>query len=299
MSVSALCWALCLLCLLCGRADAFWGADGHDATAAVATGLLSEKAAAAVKDILGGDMESVANWADHVKYEKEWKWSEGLHYINTPDWVCTFEYSRDCANDACVAGAILNFTRQLGDSATSVEDKATALKFVVHFLGDIHQPLHVGFTSDEGGNTYKGTFLSNACNLHEVWDEGILERTLAANFSGSLDKYVSSLLASVANGPFSQDVAAWRSCSSAAAASRIARSTERRAKDDNTVCPDDWAAESIAAACKFAYRDQNGNKIGDGFDLGDDYYAFTADTVDEQIAKGGVRLANVLNAILG
>jgi hypothetical protein len=68
--------------------------------------------------------------------------SAQLHYIDTPDKACTFVYTRDCVDDACVAGAIANYTDRLKDTSLPKAQRAEALKFIVHFVGDIHQPLH-------------------------------------------------------------------------------------------------------------------------------------------------------------
>ena len=96
----------------------------------------------------GQSLADVANWADQVKSNPAYSWSYGYHFVDTPDWACNFDYSRDCADDSCVVGAIANYTKRL-QSYTGSEQEV-ALKFVIHFVGDVHQPLHCGFTSDKG-----------------------------------------------------------------------------------------------------------------------------------------------------
>ena len=97
----------------------------------------------------------VASWADSVARD-EFPWSPPLHFINTPDWDCTYDRTRDCndngVQNVCVDGAIQNFTSQLvaGNAPLTLN---VALKFVIHFIGDIHQPLHVGFAGDEVSGT--------------------------------------------------------------------------------------------------------------------------------------------------
>ncbi|EDQ89376.1 uncharacterized protein MONBRDRAFT_32441 [Monosiga brevicollis MX1] len=163
-----------LLLFTAGGAQA-WGPIGHQTTAAIAETLLTEKAATTVAQILdNASMVSVSTWADDVRSTSAWAWSAPLHFIDTPDRVCSFDYSRDCQNDGrpdfCVAGAIVNYTRQLELAVAQgrLQDETTqeALKFVIHFLGDIHQPLHVSFTSDEGGNLVNVTFFGEPENLH-------------------------------------------------------------------------------------------------------------------------------------
>ena len=73
-----------------------------------------------------------------------------LHYIDTPDWACDYVKSRDCANSMCVAGAITNYTNRLLSSTVDYTARNEALRFLTHFVGDIHQPLHVAFSGDEG-----------------------------------------------------------------------------------------------------------------------------------------------------
>ena len=75
-------------------------------------------------------------------------WSERLHFVDTPDWLCEFDFTRDCPNGVCAVGAVVNYTRRLlPGSDLDSEQRVEALKFLVHFVGDLHQPLHVGFTS--------------------------------------------------------------------------------------------------------------------------------------------------------
>ncbi|KAF9674080.1 hypothetical protein SADUNF_Sadunf10G0090600 [Salix dunnii] len=125
---------------------------------------LSKAAADAVKQLppeyAGNDLGSVCSWADKVRFR--YQWSAPLHFINTPD-VCIYKYTvRDCEDDTgekgrCVAGAINNYTTQLltynSGSSQADNNLTEALLFLSHFMGDIHQPLHVGLASDRGGNT--------------------------------------------------------------------------------------------------------------------------------------------------
>lgn len=130
--------------------------------------LLTSNTASQVGKILkpGETLESVSTWADQIKSDPAYKWSSALHFINTPDWQCAFTPTTDCAGDRCLYGAILNYTARSTDKTG--EQQYEALKFLDHFLGDIHQPLHVAFQSNLGGNTIKGTFLGESGNLHHV-----------------------------------------------------------------------------------------------------------------------------------
>lgn len=121
-----------------------WGADGHRVIGSIANKYLSKIASNQVESLLGtSDLSTVATWADSVKHTSAYRWSSKLHFINTPDWECGFSPVSDCAGNRCLSGAISNYTQRL-ESQYSDDDREEALKFLVHFVGDIHQPLHVG-----------------------------------------------------------------------------------------------------------------------------------------------------------
>ena len=146
-----------------------WGRDAHEIIATMASHYLTDTAATKVSALLhGANMSSVANWADEVHYSPEYSWSEPIHFTNVQDSSkecltshgygrCTFDYERDCVDsdgnkDFCNAGAIANFSSQILESKGAVNNATTdALKFVIHFVADIHQPLHVGMAGDRGG----------------------------------------------------------------------------------------------------------------------------------------------------
>lgn len=161
-----------------GNVELGWGPIGHSLSAYIAESLLSVDASNASRTILGSDVSlaSISSWADSIREHHEWHWTERLHYINTPDWVCDgYSVKRDCSDNVCVDQAIQNYTKQLMryNSVDATDDSiVNSLKFIVHFLGDIHQPLHVGFTSDEGGNTICGHFDGTHDKLHVcVWNK--------------------------------------------------------------------------------------------------------------------------------
>lgn len=164
--------------------------------AAVAQGFLSPSATQGIANLLpesNGDMSQVASWADSVA-RNMYPWSPPLHYVNTPDWTCNYDRKRDCSANGvqgfCVDGAIQNFTGQLiaGKAPISLN---VALKFVIHFIGDIHQPLHCGFNSDEGGNTIVGTFeQTKGRKLHQVWDNDMVDKRIKEDFSGVNSTYL-------------------------------------------------------------------------------------------------------------
>jgi len=269
-----------------------WGKLGHYMTAAIAQEYLSPAAKAGCQHLLpevNGDIGLIASWADSVARDL-YPWSPQLHYINTPDWACNYERSRDCHGEngapmACVDGAIQNYTMRLMNASLSENQLKEALMFLVHFVGDIHQPLHVGFTTDEGGNTEYGTFMTRTHRrLHQLWDEDIIEKRIYDNFSDTNSTYLSYYMKQLSTGIYAQYVNAWRVCSG----------PESPPAD---ACSQAWASESIILACSTAYVDQDGNKIMNGFNLQYPYYEFALPVIEQRIAMGGIRLANVLNKL--
>jgi hypothetical protein len=158
-----------LLVVLCGVAASVhgWGPVGHSLVARLAQSQLSPSATDWVRNLipwhLSGNLSAIASWADIILYPdtnpigfNNWQWSRELHYINTPDWNCEYVPSRDCLESRCIEGALNNYSRRLIAGDLDDVQRQEALFFLVHFVGDIHQPLHVGFKGDSGGNDVKG-----------------------------------------------------------------------------------------------------------------------------------------------
>jgi len=93
-----------------------------------------------------------------------------LHYVNSPPDSDGYDAQRDCADGCCVVGAIEHYADVLHDPTTPRPLKIEALKFLVHFVGDVHQPMHAGYERDKGGNDVKVWFFDNNTNLHSLWD---------------------------------------------------------------------------------------------------------------------------------
>ena len=115
------------------------------------------------------------------------------HYVNLPQGDCDYVKARDCRDGAWVVEALTAQASILKSNAPDAE-RPTALKYVVHLVGDVHQPLHAGYASDKGGNTYQVQAFDEGMNLHALWDSGLLNNCsggpaafkgdLAANLSG-------------------------------------------------------------------------------------------------------------------
>lgn len=158
-----------LLALLSPVPVLAWGIQGHQTVAWIAQAQLSAAARANVARLLalepGSTLESIASWPDEHRDSSNTHW----HYVNFARDQCHYQPRRDCPGGQCVVAAI-DAQYAILRSAASERDKLTALKFLVHLVGDIHQPLHAGFGDDRGGNQYSIQFDGEDSNLHALWD---------------------------------------------------------------------------------------------------------------------------------
>ncbi|XP_039001502.1 endonuclease 1-like isoform X1 [Hibiscus syriacus] len=266
-----------------------WSKEGHILTCRIAQGLLEQEAAAAVENLLpdyaNGDLSSLCVWPDQIRHWYKYRWTSPLHFIDTPDDACSYQYSRDChdqhgVKDMCVAGAIKNFTSQLVHFREGSSDRrhnmTEALLFLSHFMGDIHQPMHVGFTNDEGGNTIALRWFRHKSNLHHVWDREIILTALADYYEKNLDSLQEDLVGNFTDGIWYDDVASWEQC------------------DDLLPCLNKYATESINIACKWGYKG-----VKSGQTLAEEYFDSRMPIVMKRITQGGVRLSMILNKVFG
>ena len=165
---------MALLLALCLPPAFGWGAEGHRIVAQLAADRLTPAARAAVTELLRDEPEptlaGVANWADEVRKPG----NSAMHYLNFPDGDCAYLAKRDCLRGRCVVAAIERAVRTLKRRRASREQRQVALKQLVHFIGDIHQPLHAGLAEDRGGNTVQLRWLGTGSNLHQLWDSGLI-----------------------------------------------------------------------------------------------------------------------------
>ena len=152
-----------------------WGSQGHQVVAAMAWELLQPATRQEVNRLLalepGETLESLSTWADEHRNPATGPW----HYVNFPRGNCQYEAQRDCPDGHCVVAAI---ERERAVWASNANDKARlkALKYLIHFVGDIHQPLHAGYRDDRGGNQFQLRAFMRGSNLHAVWDSGLLHQ---------------------------------------------------------------------------------------------------------------------------
>ncbi|CAF0878055.1 unnamed protein product [Adineta steineri] len=277
-----------------------WGPTGHSLVAKIAQSMLTSDSKKFIQDHLpwytNGDLSMLASWPDTILYPDtnpvdylNWQWSLRLHFVNTPDWICNYDRNRDCdwSNEQrCVDGSIQNYTERLANTKQDSIQRQEALKFLVHFIGDIHQPLHAGFSSDKGGNLIKGRFFDNTTNLHSIWDTLMIERRISLDFQSDSNKYYNYLL-DIMHTIYVRNISQWSKCPSTDESKYLACSTA-------------WINEGVALNCAFVYRDEQDQpfSISQQFQLGQTYYNTRIGIVEERLLQSGVRLAAVINKIV-
>lgn len=188
--------AATLLCLGAPSTALAWATLGHALVGELAQRQLDPKAQAEVARLLADEprptLAGVASWADALRTTdpERFKATSRWHYINAKGGGCDFDLARDCPDGNCVAGALANQLAVLRDRSQPLAARRDALKFVVHLVGDVHQPMHAGNRPDSGGNRFQVSLRTSIApeayarkshvngvmgtNLHSVWDYYIL-----------------------------------------------------------------------------------------------------------------------------
>ncbi|KAF7715894.1 Uncharacterized protein PECH_005769 [Penicillium ucsense] len=263
-----------------------WGVLGHATVAYVAQNYLSASTASWAKTVLGDTsgsyLANVASWADSYRTTAAGKWSAPLHYIDAednPPTNCNVDYARDCGSAGCSISAIANYTQRAGDGRLTTAHVAEALKFLVHFMGDITQPLH-----DEayavGGNSIKVTFEGYNDNLHSDWDTYMPQKLIGGSKLTDAQSWATTLIGEINSGSYKSQAASW---------------IQGDTVSDPITSATRWASDANAYVCSVVMP--NGAAALQTGDLYPDYYNSAIGTIELQIAKGGYRLANWLNLI--
>jgi len=240
-----------------------WGRTGHRVSAMVAESRLTPVAAAAVRSLLepGESLADASTWADEQREEPR---SGPWHYVNVPISEARYD-PKFCSPDGCVVSKVEDFERVLSDPRALRAEKQEALRFLVHFIQDLHQPLHVGDTGSRGGNLVQVRFFDVASNLHQVWDFRVMEW-------------------------HSTDEGTWLRELNALATPQMAAAWSKGSVED-------WATESLAEA-RLAYCLPGTDRlIPSGTKLGEDYCRFALPIIQVRLAQSAVRLAATLNQI--
>lgn len=232
-----------------------WGGTGHRAIGEIANSYLKGKTKRKISELLNGQsLALVSTFGDDIKSDKRYNEFYTWHYINMP-FDLRYEDSEKNPKGDLVSG-IEKCKSVILDENTSKDDKVFYLKLLVHLIGDLHQPMHVGKKEDKGGNTIQVQWFGNGTNLHTVWDSKMIEHynmtyTELANNSSQISKEQVAFL-----------------------------------QQGTTV---DWANETQT----FAEKVYGSAEIGDN--LRYEYMYNNFGMVRSQLQKGGIRLAKVLN----
>ena len=244
-----------------------WGPQGHRVIARVASERLTPEARAAIRGLLHPDdtLADIADWADHEGHEV-YPGSAPWHFVNISIHDAHYADGRDADRPTNVVHQIAHYRAILKDQSQPKATRSRALLFLVHFVADVHQPLHVGDNRDRGGNQTQVQFLGDGTNLHQLWDSGLIRQV-----GGSDRVWVSRL-------------------------ERAITPETYRAWSGGT--PATWADESLQAA-KIAYHDLEGapRSIATGYTLGAAYARQVEPILIERMARATVRLADELNAV--
>lgn len=235
-----------------------WGQKGHDTVAAIAEKHLTEASADSLASILDG-MSAVywANWLDNASHTPDYSYTKTWHYKNI-DADQTYE-SMPLNEKGDVVTAAREQIAILSSPRSAKAQKALALKILIHVIGDMHQPMHMGRKTDLGGNKHQLQYFGQGKNLHSIWDSNLLNSAHAWTYTEWVDQ--------------------------------IDRLSEAQAQAEMSGNIDDWAKQTWGIA----------KRVYDYFPVGckvsyDQVAAWTP-TIEEQLRRGGLRLARVLNTI--
>lgn len=241
-----------------------WGVTGHRVVGEIAQRHLTKKAKKELQNLIGMESLSLwANWADFIKSDTTHTWDHvsKWHYVNLPGNLGKEDFLAALQNlkGENLYTQIKALTTELKDKSLTIEKRQIALRFLVHFVGDLHQPLHVGREEDLGGNRVKVSWFDKQTNLHTVWDSEIVEFQ-----QYSYTEYACNL--DIAN---EEEVKNWQQSSL-----------------------EEWFYESYVLANKVYASVPADGKLGYKYN-----YIFKTD-LDLQLLKGGLRLAKILNEAL-
>jgi nuclease S1 len=218
---------------------------------------MAPETARQVAALLGPErLAYVGTWADDIRSDPAWAKADSWHWVTIQPGQTYAESKKNPAGD--VIEAIARFERILADTAAPRTERQQALKWLVHLVADVHQPLHVGRGDDRGGNEIVVLWFGEPSNLHSVWDSGLILRT----------ELSSPELAEKADVATAEEAKAWQSSTAL-----------------------EWASESSALLDKV-------------YTLGDRRLSFRYvfeqwPTVEKRIGQAGVRLAGLLDRLLG
>lgn len=244
-----------------------WAPSGHTIICEIARQQLTAAGKNLVKKVRAHATDGYPTfaescvWPDGAKRTTH-KGTYEYHFVNAPRGEAKIVVERDCAAYDCVLFAIHRYAAYLRQDPSGKREqrrRANALRFLGHFVGDIHQPLHAGYREDYGGNLIKVQWFGKDARLHRVWDREIAER-------GGIDGTMAARELAVQIAP--RQMAQWQNADVLG-----------------------WAQESLTLAKNHAYRVPADGKLGQA------YFDESLPVVRQQLQKAGVRLAFLINSI--
>lgn len=252
--------AAVLMCV-CNLNAFGWGQKGHDTTAYIAEQHLTDATKAAIDSILEGkSIVYWSNWLDNASHTPDYAYTKTWHYKNVDAGERYEEAYANPAGDAVTAiKAQVELLSGKTETQPTLEDSQLALKILVHVMGDLHMPLHMGHASDLGGNRIKVNYFGRDANLHSIWDSSIPETAHKWSYT-----------------EWQQQV----DCGDKELETQILKGNV-----------DSWAKETISLASRVY------DYFPDGKNVSYNEVAAWAPVVEDQFLRGGLRLAHVLNQI--
>lgn len=235
-----------------------WGQKGHDVTCAIAQRHLTPKAQKKISEILHGrSIVYWANWLDNASHTPEYAYTKTWHYKNI-DAGESYDNALLCQTGDVVT-AIEAQVKALKSGELNKDASSLAIKMLVHLVGDLHNPMHMGHRSDRGGNRWQVQFFNMGKNLHGIWDTDIAERAHRWTYSEWADE--------------------------------IDTADKSQIKEIVKGTPSDWGRETYEIASKIYEGTPVGSK------LSYDYVNTWTPVIEDQLEKAGLRLASLLNDI--
>lgn len=253
---------LLLLVSFCFQASA-WGPIGHRVTGEIAGHYLNHKARSEIRKLIGDESLAMAgNWADFIRSDPQYDHTHSWHYVNAPDGL---DYKRFSALISGIEkpnayNMLLQLGETLKDPDNPVKERAFALKFIIHLIGDMHQPMHVGREEDLGGNRIDVTWFGKPSNLHRMWDEELI----------GFQQLSYTEMAEAYDHATKEQIREWQ--------------------NDGVL---QWLFESYQMS-RNLYREAERDP-----DLGYRYNFDHVATLQQRLLQGGIRLAGFLNELLG
>ncbi|KIW09839.1 hypothetical protein PV08_11940 [Exophiala spinifera] len=270
-----------------------WGSLGHRTVAYLASLYFTPQSTTFTNQLLNGqDISEAALFPDKVRHMPSFAYTAGWHYIDAqddPPRQCGINITRDCLpkDGGCVVSAIANHTSRVADATLSRFYRGQSLRFMMHFFGDVHQPLHTENRS-RGGNDIPVSFDHHATNLHSVWDTFIPNKHAGPDTRDHDDELLAAFR--WAQRLFAQSQSEPHDTHSSPTA--VTNNVDDECLSDATDCGLLWASEANAYVCSYVLAHDVLHK-----DLGGTYYEGAVPIVDELIGKAGRRLAAWINAI--